>query len=182
MGSGRLPHQPGQASTGAAGCTEGHEPLGPCVSALEPPSSRDPWGPTCRSPFLACSLCAAMFSAAKLGPRPLLILFGGGAGFLLPHAFSPQPGNSGYQVPCVEPSFLPGFPRPGPPSGQLWNGLQVAAVQAAGEGTSLPTSFFGTDMSVTSLPRRGEDPYHLGGSRALPSRAPGSSFSGLSSS
>lgn len=71
MGEVGPPHLPGQAVKGAAGCTKGDEPLGPCVSALEPPPSS--WG-TCgtlrAAPPFSLSLLPC-FSAAKSGPLAL---------------------------------------------------------------------------------------------------------------
>lgn len=146
------PHLPGRAVKGAAGCTKRDEPLGPCVSALEPPPPS--WG-TCgalrAAPPFSLSLCCHVSLLPNWAPRPFLVLLGGGAGFLLPHALGPQPGNGGYQVPCIEPFPLPCFPRAAVRPALAWNSLQIAAAEPGGGGTSLPASSLGTDTDPTNL-------------------------------
>lgn len=113
----------GQRKGRAAGCSEAQadQHLGPHVSALEPPpSSPGTCGARCAAPPFSLSLCCHVSLLPNWAPWPFPVLRGGGAGFLLPHALGPQPGNSGHQVPSIEPSSPPGFPRVR--SGQLLPG------------------------------------------------------------
>lgn len=118
-----LPAQPG--------CAKSNEPLGPRVSALKPPPP--PWG-TCGAlwgaPPPSLSLCCHVSLLPNRAPWPFLVLLGGGAGFLLPHALGPQPGNGGHQVPSLHRTLfaLPCFPRAVIGSSLAWDSLQMAAV------------------------------------------------------
>lgn len=104
---------------GAAGCAEGSETLGPCVSALEPPrSSRGTYGALHAAPPF--SFCAAMFLCCQVGPLgPFRFCLGEGQGSRCPLPWAPA-WERGHQVPCLEPSSPPGFPRAR--SGQLLPG------------------------------------------------------------
>lgn len=109
-GGGHLPHPPGRAVKRAAGCTAGSETLGPCVSALEPP--RSSWG-TYRALHAAppFSFYAAMFLCCQVGPLgPFRFRLGEGQGSRCPVPWAPA-WERGHQVPCIEPSSPPGFPR-----------------------------------------------------------------------
>lgn len=140
-GSGRLPYQPGQAVKGAAGCTEGSETLGPCVSALELPLLGGPEGPCVLLPL---SLCAALFLCCQMGRSALSgSARGRGQGSCCPVPSAPSLGMVDTQVPCIEPfSPCPRLASPGPSQvSSCLNSFQAAV----GGGTSLPTASVGTD-------------------------------------
>lgn len=96
------------------GCMEDREPLAPCISAFKlfPLFSGDLGGPCLLPPLLSSLPHAAMFLCCQIGCHSPSSALGVGARFLLPHALDcphPQSGNSGHQVPCIEPSLLVSF-------------------------------------------------------------------------
>lgn len=144
------------------GCTKSNEPLGPCVSALEPPPP--PWrtcGALWGAPPPSPSLCCHVSLLPNRAPWPFLVLLGGGAGFLLPHALGPQPGNGGHQVPSLHRTLfaLPCFPGavigvrlwPGTVSRWLQSGLAGARNQPP---HLLPWDWYSPHQSLP--PRRTE--------------------------
>lgn len=136
------------------GCAKSDGPLGPCVSALEPPPPS--WG-TCgalrAAPPPSLSLCCHVSLLPNRAPWPFLVLLGGGAGFLLPCAWGPQPGNGGHQVPSLHRALCPALSSQG--CDQVSSGLERSpdgcSLGWQGRGISRPTSSLGTDAAPTNL-------------------------------
>lgn len=106
-------HGPGEEGVSPARLHGGQRALGPSISAFKPFPlfSGDLGGPACCPPSVFSSPCCHVSLLPNWVSYPSSAL-GIGARFLRPHALDrphPQSGNSGHQVPCIEPSLLVSF-------------------------------------------------------------------------
>lgn len=102
--------RPGRLPCQAAWRTESPWPLYQCLQTF-PLFSGDLGGPACCPPSVFSSPCCHVSLLPNWVSYPSSAL-GVGARFLRPHALDcprPQSGNSGHQVPCIEPPLLVSF-------------------------------------------------------------------------